>query len=168
LNNSSISAFLGLGTNLGNRLCNLKVAVKKINQINNCVVQKISSVYETPPLGPSSQNNYYNVALRILTDLSPINLLSELKQIERNMGRPKDYVKWGPRIIDCDILFYGDFAISSDLITIPHPELHHRNFVLVPLLELENIHHPVLKTSLHVLLEQIPDRDNIHFVGKIE
>lgn len=168
MTNSSISAFLGLGTNLGNRLSNLKVAVKKINQITNCEVQKISSVYETPPLGPSLQSNYYNIALKILTDLSPLNLLNELKQIERNMGRPKDYVKWGPRIIDCDILFYGDFAISSDLITIPHPELHHRNFVLVPLLELENIHHPVLKTSLHDLLEQIPDRDNIHFVGNIE
>jgi len=127
--------YLSLGSNLGNRRKNIKLAVKNIKALKGTRVLRMSAVLETPPAGgPPGQRNYLNAALKIETTYSPANLLAELKKIEKKLGRVKT-VRWGPRPIDLDILFYADLSIKSKSLTIPHPRLFSRDFVIKPLSE---------------------------------
>lgn len=128
--------YLGLGTNLGNRRENIKLAIKKISALRNTRVLKESGIMESSPAGgPAGQPRFLNAALKIDTKLSALALLKELKEIESLMGRKKA-ARFGPRVIDLDILLYGDKAKDSKVLTIPHPRMFKRDFVIKPLLEI--------------------------------
>ncbi|MDD5505616.1 MAG: 2-amino-4-hydroxy-6-hydroxymethyldihydropteridine diphosphokinase [Candidatus Omnitrophica bacterium] len=127
--------YLGAGSNLGNRKENIKLAIKKVNTLKNTRVLKISKTMESLPVGgPSNQPEFLNAALKIETQLPALALLKKLKEIENQMGRKKT-VRFGPRIIDLDILLYADKAINSKALTIPHPRMFARDFVIKPLTE---------------------------------
>lgn len=132
---NSKNIYLSLGSNLGDRLSNLLFSIDKLKKIDNFIIHNISSIYETEPVGPKDQNNFYNLAVKAEYDGNPNELLIEFKKIENEMGRIKNE-KWGSRIIDIDILFYGSLIMESDSLTVPHIELENRKFVLEPLKEI--------------------------------
>ncbi len=148
--------YLHTGSNLGNRLENLKKAIFFIKtQIGS--IDKISSIYQTAAWGIEKQPPFLNQALEISSDLSPLETLERIATIEKHMGRKK-IIKWGERIIDIDILFYEDQIIQSKTLSIPHPEIQNRKFVLVPLAEIgPEFIHPVLKLSTSDLLKNCKD-----------
>ena len=146
------AVYLGLGSNLGDRQQNLQTAVDELGKIIKLTAA--SAVYETPPWGVTDQPAFLNACVRGETELEAEALLDEIKQIEQTVGRTKTY-RWGPREIDIDILFYGDEIISSQRLTIPHPRLHERDFVLVPLNDIApGIIHPKLGQTLTQMLNQ--------------
>ena len=131
-----VTCYLGIGSNLGNRRKNIKLAIQKISALKDTEVIKSSRMIETEPVGgPVGQGKFLNAALKIRTSLSPLILLKKLKSIEKQLGREKT-VRNGPRAIDLDILFYGDRIINSKNLTIPHPRVFEREFVIKPLLEI--------------------------------
>jgi 2-amino-4-hydroxy-6-hydroxymethyldihydropteridine diphosphokinase len=130
------TCYLGLGSNLGDRRKNIKSAVKKINALKGTKTIKLSRIIETKPVGgPKGQPKFLNAALKIRTALTPLNLLRNLKKIEKELGRT-DTVRWGPRTIDLDILFYADTILNTKELKIPHPMVFERDFVLRPLSEI--------------------------------
>jgi len=132
---------------------NLEAALNQIAGLGT--VEKKSSVYETKPWGLKEQPNFLNQVAQIETGLEPLELLKELKKIERVMGRKKT-VRYGPRLIDLDILFYEDLILRTRALVIPHPLLAQRAFVLVPLNEIEpELIHPLEKKSIHDLLAMV-------------
>jgi len=128
-------AYIGIGANLGDRIQNCETAVQKINAHPSIKVTKISSWIETDPIGYLDQGKFINGAIEIETSLTPYQLLKTLQTIENEMGRVRT-IKWGPRIIDLDILLYDEQTIQTATLTIPHPGLKERDFVWKPLLEL--------------------------------
>jgi 2-amino-4-hydroxy-6-hydroxymethyldihydropteridine diphosphokinase len=140
--------YISLGSNLGDRFQFLHSALKLIHSSEKCLILSISSVYETNPLGPQDQRKYLNAVVKILTNLSKNELFDFLKSIESTLGR-KVREKWHSREIDLDILFFNEEIYESKDLVIPHPELHKRDFVLVPLMEIEpEYFHPVLKKKI--------------------
>jgi 2-amino-4-hydroxy-6-hydroxymethyldihydropteridine diphosphokinase len=148
--------FLGLGTNLGNKSANLSEAIRLIEmEAGNLLVA--SAVYETAPWGIKDQPRFLNQVILIESPLAPVPLLEQLLAIEQQMGRQR-IQKWGSRLIDIDILFYNDVIFQSASLTLPHPFIQDRNFVLAPLAEIAADHiHPVFQLTAHELLEQSPD-----------
>jgi 2-amino-4-hydroxy-6-hydroxymethyldihydropteridine diphosphokinase len=127
-------AFIAMGTNLGDKLENLKQALAKIEEKGNKVVLK-SNIYQTKPYGVKEQPDFYNAVIGILTPYKPLALLNVLKSIEGEMGR-EETEKWGSRIIDLDIILYGDLILNDERLKIPHPDFKNRDFVLRPLKEI--------------------------------
>ncbi len=128
--------YIGIGSNLGNRQENIKAAIKIIKLLKDTQVLKVSKIIETLPVGgPKGQGKFLNGAIKIRTNLSALKLLNSLKKIESFLGRKKS-VRNGPRIIDLDILLYGNKFINSEKLKIPHRRMFERDFVLHPLLEL--------------------------------
>ncbi|HEX9116772.1 MAG TPA: GTP cyclohydrolase MptA [Anaerolineae bacterium] len=155
--------YLGLGANLGDRQNNLVQALQYIR--SRAKIDQVSGCYETKPVGYLEQPDFLNLACEISTELSPVELLAFLKQIEIRMGREKTF-KDGPRPIDIDILFYDDLVLHADGLVIPHPRLHERSFVLVPLAEIApEMVHPVLKTTVAGLLGRL-DRSGVISAGR--
>lgn len=156
--------YLALGSNLGNRLANLKNAISNLPPQMD--VKKKSPVYETPPWGYADQPAFLNQVLMAETYMEPENLLGHLKRLETALGREPNFEN-GPRLIDIDILFYDDVIIDSPPLVIPHPRLHHRGFVLVPLNDIApDLVHPVLGKSISELLLDV-ERLNINeYKGK--
>ena len=149
--------FLGLGSNIGDRVRSLKRAEKLISEIDGVIVVSSASLYETEPVGIVNQPSFINSALKIETTLHPAELLGRLKEIERKMGRV-DAVRWGPRIIDIDILLFGNIVVNEKGLTIPHPEMTKRAFVLVPLSEIApDVIHPILQKSIRELVDELGD-----------
>ena len=128
--------FVGLGSNVGDRLSFLKAAVSALRVTPGVDVTRTSSVYETDPVGVEDQPMFLNAVAELRTDVAPGELLARLKQIEAEVGRTAGE-PWGPREIDLDLLLYGDEIISDGDLDVPHPEMAHRGFVLVPLLEID-------------------------------
>lgn len=131
-------SYVGLGSNLGDRLQNLKQALYLMTE-RGVTVQKISSFYETTPVGGPEQSDFLNAVCAADTQLSARELFSTLKLIEQEIGRPPagpSDERWGPRIIDLDILLFGNEMLNDDDLTVPHPELTKRNFAMIPLLEI--------------------------------
>ena len=126
-----------MGSNLGDRLQILQGAVKSLGETPGVHLCAVSSVYETAPVGPAAQGWFLNAVAAIDTTLSPLMLLNQTQAIERALGREATY-HWGPRRIDLDILLYGGIEVRTAPLTIPHAEICHRAFVLVPLLELDS------------------------------
>jgi 2-amino-4-hydroxy-6-hydroxymethyldihydropteridine diphosphokinase len=148
--------FLLTGTNLGNRRDNLKTAADAISKNAGEIVQS-SAVYKTAAWGMTDQADFYNQVLEIMTDFSPEHLLRILLTIERDMGRQR-IEKWGARLIDIDILFYGDQVYQTSSLTIPHDQISFRKFTLVPLAEIApELEHPVLHKTIVELLMSCPD-----------
>ncbi|MCK4899641.1 MAG: 2-amino-4-hydroxy-6-hydroxymethyldihydropteridine diphosphokinase, partial [Anaerolineales bacterium] len=129
-NSRSHTIYIALGTNLGNRLDNLQRTVKALPP--EARVINASPIYETPPWGYLDQAYFLNQVLQAETDLTPEDLLSYLKRLETQLGRQTSF-KYGPRLIDLDILFYDDLILETSILTIPHPKINERAFVLVPL-----------------------------------
>ncbi|HDN86572.1 MAG: 2-amino-4-hydroxy-6-hydroxymethyldihydropteridine diphosphokinase [Candidatus Omnitrophota bacterium] len=139
-----VEVFVGIGSNLGNRRENIKKAIGYLEEDSRIVIEKISSVIETEPLGGPPQGKYLNGVIKIKTDYSPKELLGVLQRIEKRMGRKRE-VRFGPRVIDLDILLYGEEIIDDPELKIPHPRMFEREFVLGPLFELEPGIEKVLK-----------------------
>jgi len=153
--------FLGIGTNIGDREANLKQALIKIEENIGPVVSS-SSVYETEPWGFMSENNFLNLVVEVETDLNPSGLLGRVMMIESILGRVREGKGYKPRLIDIDILFYGQRIIRRKVLTVPHPKLHERKFVLVPLCEVDgDLVHPVFRKNIRSLLEECPDRGRV-------
>ncbi len=160
MNTSDIkSAYLGLGSNKGDRKNNLEMARLILSQ-NPCIhISAASSLYETEPVGYKNQNWFINQVIEIKTTLSPLKLLRITQGIEENMGR-KRTKKDGPRTIDIDILFFEDIVLNTPDLTIPHPRAHKRKFMLEPLAEISPcLIHPVLEKSIITILIDIPDKN---------
>jgi len=144
------TVFLGLGTNLGDREANLLSAIFAMPPF--VVVLEKSSVYETPPWGYEEQPDFLNQVIKGETELGEYDLLYTLKGIEAELGREPTF-RYGPRLIDIDILFYDDLVLQTKKLSIPHPRLHDRAFVLVPLAEIApGLIHPALGESVQSLL----------------
>ena len=149
-----IGVYLLLGSNLGDRISYLRQASSLIGETVAKVIQA-SSVYETQSWGKTDEPDYLNQVLYIETDLHPGLLLEKLLGIETIMGRKRE-VKWGSRIIDIDILFYGDQTINEPQLVVPHPELHNRMFTLAPLNEIApDFVHPVLQKKISDLKSEL-------------
>lgn len=131
---TSVRAFLGLGSNLGDRLANLERAVRSLDASAAITVVRTSRVYETAPVGPP-QPDYLNAVVEVATTLTARELLERCLAVEAEMGRARRE-RWGPRVIDVDVLTYDDARIDEPDLVVPHPRMHERAFVLVPLLEL--------------------------------
>ena len=145
--------YLTLGTNLGDRLANLRAAIDAFPP--SIVHRQSSHIYETPPWGYTDQPAFLNMAVKCETDLDAASLLKRLKQIEVQIGRQQSF-RWGPRLIDMDILFYDDLVLESESLTIPHPRLHQRAFVLVPLADIAlDLIHPVFQKTIAELLSTV-------------
>lgn len=133
--------YLGIGSNIGERLGNINKALSKISNQKSIELLRVSSIYETSPYGIKEQANFYNCVAQIETELLPEDLLKVTKQIEIKTGR-KNTFRWGPRVIDIDILYFNRLKYNSENLKIPHPELLKRDFFIIPLLELnEDIIH---------------------------
>lgn len=157
--------YLSLGSNIGNRKRNLEKAVAELSN-NNINKIKISSLYETEPVGPK-QRNFYNIAGKFKTNLNPQELLKVLKQTEEKLGRTKTY-RWGPRVIDIDILFYGKQIVKTKNLIIPHKEIINRVFVLVPMKEIApNFVHPIKHKTIKSLNKGLQKDKYIKYVEKI-
>jgi 2-amino-4-hydroxy-6-hydroxymethyldihydropteridine diphosphokinase len=138
--------YLALGSNLGDRAANLKQAIAALTP--QMEVKSKSQVYETPPWGIEDQPKFLNQAVKVTTYLEPEQLLKHLKRLEVALGR-KESVPNGPRLIDIDILFYDDLILNKPSLVIPHPRLHERGFVLLPLMDIApDLVHPVNKKSV--------------------
>jgi len=133
------TATLSLGSNRGDRAENLRVALQKIGELPSTRVVKTSTFHETDPVGGPPQGKFLNAAARLETGLEPLNLLRSLQKIEQEMGRPADHERWGPRVIDLDLLTYDNRVLNTPELTLPHPRMQERAFVLDPLSEIENL-----------------------------
>lgn len=131
------TAYIGIGSNVGDRTQFVRRAVEELRNSEGVSVEAVSSLYETSPIGGPPQRSYVNLALRASTDLEPRALLELIQSIERLIGRDESAIRWGPRVIDLDILLFGEDKISEPDLEIPHPRTAERRFVLVPLLEVD-------------------------------
>ncbi len=149
------TVYLGLGTNIGNRAANLQAAVTGLAE--NLNVTAVSPIYETAPWGITDQPDFLNMCLIAETDLPPNELLALLKNLEKEIGRVPGE-RWGPRLIDIDLLFYAHQIIKTEKLTIPHPELPERAFVLRPLADIApDFVHPVLGETIAALAAKVDD-----------
>jgi 2-amino-4-hydroxy-6-hydroxymethyldihydropteridine diphosphokinase len=153
--------YLGLGSNLGDRAGAVRESIERLVSEGDIELKKMSGLYMTKPWGWESQPEFVNAVAEVETALGPRELLARAKSVENEMGR-KRRPKWGPREIDIDLLLYGDDVLKADDLTIPHPRIEERAFVLVPLLELApDLVHPVKGSRLAESLEKLKRRGEV-------
>jgi 2-amino-4-hydroxy-6-hydroxymethyldihydropteridine diphosphokinase len=154
-------AYIGFGSNIGDRLKHIQNAIHALSKTEGITLQEISSVYKTDPVGYETQEPFLNGVAAIQTNLSPLSLLRTLKDIEIAVGR-QHRIRWGPREIDLDLLIYGDLRLQTEKLVVPHPAMHLRGFVLVPLAEIApDLVHPVFQETIETLLEHLEDDKSV-------
>jgi 2-amino-4-hydroxy-6-hydroxymethyldihydropteridine diphosphokinase len=165
---TGIICYIGIGSNLGDALQNCKDAIESILRADQIEIIMNSSFYKTQPVGVESQSWFVNAVIEIKTTLSAHALFLFLQEIERAMGRKKE-TKNGPRIIDLDLLFYGQDIINEVDLTVPHPGIHMRRFVLEPLGEIASYFiHPVFGISVRGLKDRLEDQKVVELLEKVE
>lgn len=153
------TAYIGLGSNLGDKKANCRGAIALLAKCGRVV--RSSSLYCTAPMGYTDQDDFVNAVVEIETNLSPDDLLDQCRSIEEELGRVRT-VHWGPRTIDVDILLYGSVTLETAELTVPHPLLHSRRFVLAPLCEIAPLaFHPKLRKTVSELLSELGDRQRV-------
>ena len=165
---AATTAYIGVGSNMGDPLNNCRKAIDMIDHIDGCQVTEISPFYRTEPVGDTTQDWYVNGAIKVETTLEPGELLRSLMSIETDMGRVR-HRKWESRIIDLDILLYGNEVIETNDLVVPHPLMHQRRFVLMPMGRLDPKRiHPVLKKSMAELMDHlIPEGQAVVLLSEI-
>ena len=154
-------ALISIGSNMGDKVNNCISSIKKIKENKRAVVLKQSSLYQTSPVSEIMQDDFINCAISIYWDSTPNELLKMLNSIEKGMGRKRGIPK-GPRIIDLDIILFGDMVIDTEQLKIPHPHAHRRKFVIIPCIEIEpEAVHPVFNKKLKDFLCLIGDEQRI-------
>jgi len=154
-------AYIGIGSNIGDKVNQCKKAISEVLKVDRHKLLTKSSLYKTKPIGYTSQDWFINGVIKIETDLEPLDLLQILKAIEVQLGRTETF-RWGPRTIDLDILLFDDKEIETEELQIPHPHLHERQFVLLPMAEIDrHLIHPVLKKTVGELLENIKEDQEV-------
>lgn len=152
------SAYIGLGSNLNNPKQQIKTAFETLTMLPKCQLELKSSLYRSDPMGPQDQNDYINAVVKIETSLEPLSLLDQLQSIELEQGRIRKAERWGPRTLDLDLLLFSDQVINSKRLTVPHYDIKHRAFVLVPLLEIA----PELRlpdgTPINLIVEELTEQ----------
>lgn len=152
-------AYIGIGSNLGPREQHIALAFDAAAALPDTRVCATSPIYETDPVGPPGQGPYLNAAMHLTTDLSPRDVLSALRRIEEQAGRERRE-RWGPRTLDLDILLYDDQIIDGPQLTVPHPCMHERWFVLKPLCDIApDAVHPKRKQTVHEMLDELERAD---------
>ncbi|HYQ71157.1 MAG TPA: 2-amino-4-hydroxy-6-hydroxymethyldihydropteridine diphosphokinase [Gammaproteobacteria bacterium] len=132
----TVRAFIGIGSNLGDPVARVKAAFGELERLPDTCLAARSSLYGSRPMGPPNQPDYVNAVAGVDTRLPAVDLLHELAQIEDRHGRTRGARQWGPRTLDLDLLLYGEACIATSELTVPHPGMHERDFVLVPLAEI--------------------------------
>ncbi|KPJ54187.1 MAG: hypothetical protein AMJ37_00820 [Dehalococcoidia bacterium DG_18] len=160
-----MQVYLGLGANLGDRQANLARALKLLGE--RLHVEQVSPIYETQPVGYAEQPPFLNAVCRAQTELGPLQLLSLVKGIEASLGRVPGFPN-APRPIDLDIIFYGDLIMETPDLTIPHPRLEERAFVLIPLLEVApDLRHPVSGEKVKDLAARVGGQEGVKKIGEL-
>ena len=156
--------FVAVGANLGDREATFAAVVRALEREPDLLLLEASPVYETDPIGPGDQGPYLNAVLSLRSWLAPLELLARLQQIEAMLGRDRGRasLRWGPRTLDLDLLFYGERCIELPELTVPHPRLHERAFVLVPLAALApSFVHPRLGATLEAIVRSLLDPSSV-------
>jgi len=156
--------YLSLGSNVGDRSANLAAAIASLRSLGE--VTSVSSLYETEPVGFTAQPWFLNCAVKLMTDKTPKQLLADILDLEQKMGRVRAQ-KNGPRIIDVDILLFGESIVETKGLTVPHPAMHQRRFVLEPLAEIApELRHPVLNRTIRQLRDALPPGQAVRKLAK--
>ncbi|OPL11048.1 MAG: hypothetical protein AVO34_02825 [Firmicutes bacterium ML8_F2] len=156
-------AYIGLGSNLGTRLSNLRQSLTLLSQVPAIKIKEVSPVYETEPVGGPAQGYYLNACASLLTTLPPETLMRAMLDVENRIGRIR-IERWGPRTIDLDLLVYEDEVINTPLLNLPHPRLCERCFVLIPLADIApNLTIPGLSINIRKLLSECLSDEDVRY-----
>lgn len=154
------TAYISVGSNIGDKLLNCKKGVEVLTDLGVVAIIAWSHFYKTSPVDYKDQDWFVNAVVKVETILKPADLLKEIVSVQHNAGRIYDKVRFGPRILDLDIILYDDLVIDSPGLTIPHPRMHKRLFVLKPLCDIDSsVIHPVLKKDIKWLLDSLDDNE---------
>ena len=151
-------AYISVGSNLGDKLANCQNGIASLAKDGRSRILAQSRVYVTEPVDYADQEWFINMAVKMATSLDPHQLLDDIRNVQQSAGRVQDPIRFGPRILDLDIIFYDDRIIESKRLVIPHPRMHKRRFVLKPICDIDpSIVHPVLKQDMQFLLKRLGD-----------
>ena len=154
------SVYISIGSNLGDKRANCEYGIHTLNQSSHTTLQAQSPFYRTEPVDYLDQDWFVNAVIQVNTRLEPLELLNELQAIQTSAGREQDHIRFGPRILDLDILLYDDVILTTPKLEIPHPRLHKRRFVLQPICDIDpKIIHPILNISMQTLLNRLDAND---------
>ncbi|WYP26666.1 2-amino-4-hydroxy-6-hydroxymethyldihydropteridine diphosphokinase [Alkalihalobacillus sp. FSL W8-0930] len=155
------NVYISLGSNMESRIGYLEKAISKLRLMKDSEVTAVSSIYETDPVGYVDQPSFLNLVVCLNTTLSPIELLAETQQIENQLGRKRE-IRWGPRTIDLDILLYDQENMKMESLTLPHPRMWQRSFVIIPLLELApDLSFDLQGVTLKEVYNQLQDKEGV-------
>ncbi len=153
-------AFVSVGSNLGDKIENCKKGISELLADGRSVLVRSSSFYRTSPVDYKDQDWFVNLVVEIKTTLNPFDLLERIKGVEKAMGRKTSTVRFGPRVLDLDIIFFDDQVIQTDTLEIPHPRMHKRRFVLKPICDIEpSMMHPLLGKDMRSLLASLQNSE---------
>ena len=154
------AAFISIGSNIGNTVKNCRKGITALKESSGIQLKKVSKFYKTEPVDYKDQAWFINAVVEISTSLEPKQLFNSLKLNEKEAGRVRNSVRFGPRVLDLDILFFDDLVMETDELVIPHPRMHNRRFVLRPLCDINpDLVHPIFKKTIQNLLNNLTDKE---------